>query len=134
MIKPVKSYSAAFKRKVVVLVTSGKESVFSVSQRFGIGGSMTVYRWIKQFQDAILQKQTTETMPASTTKGAKNAPVPSSISADQSLHEEIEMLRLKVLAYETMIDIAERELGISIKKKSSAKQSPPSEMNDPSLR
>jgi hypothetical protein len=44
--------------------------------------------------------------------------------------DELEILRLKVLAYETMIDIAEKELGISIKKKSSAKQSQASESDE----
>jgi transposase-like protein len=126
MIRPSKNYTIKEKRKIAQLVISGKESVLSASQRFGIGGSMTIYRWIKQFQDGKLQLQSSTTMA----KDQKNPSNSITVSDNATMQDELEMLRLKVLAYETMIDIAEKELGISIKKKSSAKQSPALEQNE----
>jgi transposase-like protein len=134
-----KYYSIGLKKKIVSLVLSGKESVISVSRRYGIGGKMTVYRWIALFQDGQLEESNSPSFSEdmASSKISKKAKYKHTLKADsQSLNEsldklaadrELEMLRLKVLAYETMIDIAESELGISIRKKSSAKQSPPSE-------
>jgi transposase-like protein len=126
MIRPSKNYTIKEKRKIAQLVISGKESVLSASHRFGIGGSMTIYRWIKQYQDGKLQQQSSTIMA----KDQKNPSNSITVSDNAAMQDELEMLRLKVLAYETMIDIAEKELGISIKKKSSAKQSPASEQNE----
>lgn len=130
MIKPVKKYSLKEKRKIAQLVISGRESVLSASNKFGIGGSMTIYRWIKQFQEGKLHLQNSSIMSKAQHSGSKN---PVSTSENAALQEEIEMLRLKLLAYETMIEVAEKELGISIKKKSSAKQSTSSEQTEETL-
>jgi len=130
MIRKFKEYSLKTKLKVVQLVLGGHESVLSVSRKYQIGGNMTVYRWIAQFQDGILQPS----KPLYMAKYKKSVMKADAAPGSQSLEQELEMLRLKVLAYETMIDIAERELGISIKKKSSAKQSPPLENNEETSR
>lgn len=126
MIKQNKKYSLQEKRKIVQLVLNGQESVFSASRRFGIGGSMTIYRWIDLFQDGKLQDRNLTYMAKSSKTTAKSKQVKQ--SSDPT--DELEILRLKVLAYETMIDIAEKELGISIKKKLSAKQSQASEPDE----
>jgi len=112
------------------LVLGGHESVLSVSRKYQIGGNMTVYRWIAQFQDGILRPS----KPLYMAKYKKSVKKADAVSVSPSLEQELEMLRLKVLAYETMIEIAEKELGISIKKKSSAKQSPPLENNEETSR
>jgi transposase-like protein len=126
MIQPRKKYTVKEKRKIAQLVISGKESVVSASHRFDIGGSMTIYRWIKQFQDGKLQQHPSVIM----SKVQKSSSESNSSQDNISVQDELEVLRLKVLAYETMIEIAEKELGISIKKKSSAKQSTVSEQNE----
>ena len=130
MIRPSKKYTLKEKRKIAQLVISGKESVLSASHKFGIGGSMTIYRWIKLFQDGKLQQETYQAM----SKASKSSSESNSSQDNISVQDELELLRLKVLAYETMIEIAEKELGISIKKKSSAKQSPASEQSEETFR
>jgi hypothetical protein len=62
----------------------------------------------KTKEDAMSKKRTITPLPTERTL---------------ALEAEVELLRLKVLAFETMIDIAESELGIVIKKKSFAKPS-----------
>lgn len=109
-------YDSAFKQRVVDEISIGKESVVSASLKYNIGGSMTIYRWLNKYQKGTLPSM----------KNSQPTSKPSE-SEDKDNNSEIEALRLKVLALETMIDVAEKELGISIRKKSSAKQSKNSE-------
>lgn len=53
----------------------------------------------------------------------KHAPSPQQ-SEEQALRKALEESNLKILALETMIDIAEEQLKINIRKKSGTKQSP----------
>lgn len=141
MIKTSKKYGYAEKQHIVRQVLSGKESVASVSVRYQIGGSMTVYRWIAQFNDGTLASSMIRMAQKSTkTKPPSNPSVPDDLTSGRedghimsekepdaaSQHGQsalIEHLRLKVLALETMIEVAEGELGINIRKKSFAKRS-----------
>ncbi len=121
-----RKYNPKEQREIVRLVLSGQETVATAKQRFGIGGNMTIYNWIIKFQDGKLQDRISIPMakyPKSSTKSKQ-------VKQSSDPTDELEILRLKVLAYETMIDIAEKELGISIKKKSSAKQSQASEPDE----
>lgn len=42
-------YSESFKRKVVEEIKSGKLSVCGAMKKYDIGGSMTVYRWVRRY-------------------------------------------------------------------------------------
>ncbi len=112
-------YTLAFKAKVVQEVQIGKESAFSAGLKYKIGGSMTVYRWVSQLGkgNLVSDMKAKKSIPEHSPQPDMAADTPSESSS------ELELLRLKVLALETMIDVAEEELGISIRKKSSAKQS-----------
>ena len=105
----------AFKMKVVQEVQTGLESAFSAGLKHRIGGSTTVYRWISQLGKLNLVSEMKAKKPNREENRSPDKATDSSA--------ELELLRLKVLALETMIDVAEEELGISIRKKSSAKQS-----------
>jgi transposase-like protein len=114
-------YNLAFKKKVVQEVQVGQESAYSVSLKYKIGGSATVYRWISKLGNPNLTE-----MNSNNCVPEQNALLPDTTQVTPSISEhssELEMLRLKVLALETMIDVAEQELGLSIRKKSYAKQS-----------
>jgi transposase-like protein len=118
-----------YKTEVVRRLESGKESVSDVAAQIGIHAH-TLYRWIGEYKSGKLDKKKNAVMASkypqvSVTHDKKAAPT--------SLEKEVEMLRLKVHAYETMIEIAESELGISIKKKSFAKPSTSSVASTPSL-
>jgi transposase-like protein len=124
-----RKYNPKEQREIARLVLNGQESVLSAMKRFDIGGKMTIYRWIKQFQEGKLQDRN----PTYMAKSSKTVSKPNQVKQISDPTDELEILRLKVLAYETMIDIAEKELGISIKKKSSAKQSQASEPDEETL-
>jgi transposase-like protein len=125
-----RKYNPKEQREIARLVLNGQESVLSAMKRFDIGGKMTIYRWIKQFQEGKLQDRNPTFMAKSSKAASKSSKQVKQISDPT---DELEILRLKVLAYETMIDIAEKELGISIKKKSFAKQSQSSEPGEENL-
>jgi transposase-like protein len=118
-----------YKIEIVGRLESGKESVEDVATQIGIHAH-TLYRWIQEYRSGELDKKKKAAMASKYQK----VPVPRVKKSDStSLEKEIELLRLKVLAYETMIEIAEAELGISIKKKSYAKPLTGSGASAPSL-
>lgn len=110
-----KSYDLAFKLKVVSEVESGRESAQSASIKYGIGGSMTVYRWIAQKKSGKLSARTRST----TVMVDKAAQSDQELDKVKQLQTENEYLKLKILALETLIGVAEKDLGISLKKNTS---------------
>jgi len=57
-------------------------------------------------------------------KSEKDSRDKAAIQAENDyLRQELEYMRLRAVAFETMIDVAERELQIDIRKKSGTKQS-----------
>lgn len=115
-------YEAPYKQELVLRFVSGVESIPSMSTRLGMT-TTTLYRWFQQYQADPLCFS--KNLPMK-----KKAPIAPKPSPDSPVSNEVEMLRLKVLALETLIDVAESELQISIRKKSSAKQSLDSEQSD----
>ena len=112
--KRVNLYSDAFKKEVVKEVILGQISREGAKRKYGIGGSMTLPRWISKYEWMIPKPKEDEEV------GEKSK---------AALAVEIELLKrqlayeqLKSEAYETMIKIAEQEFKIPIRKKSGAKQ------------
>lgn len=73
----------------------------------------TIKDWIKRYQqeDADLPIPKQDDMPP-----------PAQSVANRALHEELEAARLKIKALETMIEVAEEQFKIPIRKKFGAKQ------------
>jgi transposase-like protein len=95
------------KRKILNEISTGKLTFREAIKRYKVGES-TLYLWRKQYSDEIPCMQAPATM-------------------DQEKHlfkegRQIEDLKLKILALETMIDEAEREFAIPIRKKFGSKQ------------
>jgi transposase-like protein len=123
-----------YKIEVVRKLESGKESVPDVAAQIGIHPH-TLYRWISEHKSGDLDKKKKAAMASKYPKASiisQGSVIPDKNANSLSLEKEVELLRLKVLAYETMIEVAEAELGISIKKKSSAKPSTGSVSSTPS--
>lgn len=114
--KTVRLYKFSEKRSVVRAVESGM-SIREATTAFGISNTTVVRNWLKQ-----LNAENHEL------SGSMATPKPhKDILQDQdikSLQQQLAESELKVRALETMIDIAEEQLKIDIRKKSGAKQSP----------
>lgn len=113
-------YSLTIKRQVIRRIESGELNASSAAREYGIGGSMTIARWLSQ-RDRILG----DTIP-----NMKKSPLdrPSQKSKEELLAELavmrqlLEYERTRSEAYLTMIKIAEERFKIPIEKKSGPKQ------------
>lgn len=112
-------YSPSEKRSILRAVESGM-SVREACVTFGIKCRTVVDRWVRQQQteNAELSRQ----IPSVQSKEKKQKE--GSAGPTRSLEEQLAEAQLKIRALETMIDIAEEQLKIDIRKKSGAKQSP----------
>lgn len=110
-----------------------------ISEKYGISGHCTLHKWIKQYvKDGEIVPETPEEaferqmkqerkklIVPKETKPKKIIPSQSEIEKDKEilrLRTELERERTMTLALNRMIDLAEQELNISIRKKSGAKQ------------
>jgi transposase-like protein len=109
-----RDYSLAFKLSVIESVEKGDQTYKQAQDTYGIQGKSTVLVWLRKYGtlDWSLPKQhslnpTKEKTPEQRIK---------------ELEAALEAEKLKNKLYSTMIDIAEKQYGLSIRKKSSPKQ------------
>lgn len=114
---PSRRYSEAFKRKVVSEVERGLLTREGAKRKYGIGGSTTVDRWCRRY--GACERLGVEVI----------VHTPKERDERRELRERVRQLekaladeKLKSMALETMIEVAERELKVPIRKKSGAKQ------------
>ena len=104
--------SVSERRQIAYKVESGVMSMEEASTRYRVQ-QCTIKSWIKLY---TCTAKLVDTM-------AKNEQSQSgSTEETKALQKQVEMLKLKVEALETMIDIAEEQLKIDIRKKSGTKQ------------
>ena len=111
----VNQYSEEFKLKVVHEVLRGEISKETCREKYGIKGHSTVLKWIRKFglsKEPIKMDQ----------KKRKIKPLDLKVEI-RLLKKELSYEKLKSEALSEMIEIAEDEFKISIRKKSGAKQS-----------
>lgn len=106
-------YEFAFKRKVCEELLTGKITVGDLARKYAIPGAGTIMRWVKWYQ------QEQEELSSEMEKTVKYEE--SSDNSDTA--KELERAKIKITALEIMIDIAENEYGIEIRKKSGTKPS-----------
>ena len=117
---PGSQYSEAFKKQVSQAYHQGEDDQYVVAARFGVSQS-SVNIWSKKYSsDPPLEseEELTSDMKKKAEKG--NGQLQQRI---KELEKALEEERLKRIGYQTMIDIAEKELKIDIRKKSDTKQS-----------
>jgi transposase len=105
-----KHYTIQQKKNVVKAILSRRMTIHEANVAYGVKGRDTVKRWIREYQKELTY--------------LKENPEPDSDTRKlSSVEEELKAANLRVLALETMIDVAEEELQIKIRKKRGAKQS-----------
>jgi transposase len=111
-----RSFKLSEKRSVIRAVESGM-NVREAAVAFGIGNVVLIQRWIQKYS----RENAELAINLPPLKEKKKKP---SLAEQQSLEQQLAQAQLKIHALETMIDIAEEQLKIDIRKKSGAKQSP----------
>jgi len=106
------SYSHAFKQKVVQEVESGKLTRGQARELYGIKGGSTISYWIKKMgKNHLINKVVRIELKDEPSKLKELK------QHTRELEKALADAHLKLLAYETYIEVAEEELGRSLKKK-----------------
>lgn len=110
-------YEFSFKRKVCEELFQGQITVPDLCRKYNISGGGTIYRWIKWYQEEQGNLLPSESMAIEPKSGEE----PEKDTKD--LQEELRLAKAKITTLETMIDIAEEQFNIEIRKKSGTKPS-----------
>jgi len=108
-----KRYSSAFKQKVVSEIESGKFSVGEVNRVYEIGGGTTVYKWLRRYGKGHLINKTVLVQMKNESDRIKQLE-----KEKRELEAALAKTQVRVIVLESVIDAAEQELKIDIKKKS----------------
>lgn len=119
-----KRYSDAEKLKLLEEFQTSGVSMSQFQEEYGLG-HCTISKWMIKF--GMLKRQEPKSkmkMSPKSNKSLKSDNITERIleARIQQLEQELKSEKLRTLAYKTMIEIAEEELGIEISKKAGAKQ------------
>jgi transposase len=106
-------YSEAFRRSVVAEYESGLLNKDQIQAKYGIKGNSRVLEWCRKYGKLHYPKAGSLGRPM---KDPQKQRI-------KDLEKQLADAKLKLVAYEKLIEIAEQEEGISILKKDEAKQS-----------
>lgn len=117
--KNKQEYRKSFRIKMLELYVSSQETLSHQSRTLGI--TLPTYTTIVKQE---LEKSGYYRILANMNKKLKENPKGKDLQKEnEELRKALELARLKVAGLETMIEVAEEELKINIRKKSGAKQS-----------
>lgn len=126
-----KDYSMSFKLQLVGEVERGELSVSEASHRYGIQGSHTVKRWLIKYGNFDWINKSNQKMAK--TPEHKILELEQKIKLLEKQKKQLEyqanQADKKVIIFDMMIDIAEKEFKIPIRKKSLLKQSKTTKKN-----
>ena len=108
-----KRYSAAFKQKVVSEIENGKFSVGEAHRIYEIGGGTTIYNWLRRYGKGHLINKTVLVKMKNESDRIKQLE-----KEKRELEAALAKTQVRVVMLESVIEVAEKELKIAIKKKS----------------
>ncbi|MFK7787696.1 MAG: transposase [Crocinitomicaceae bacterium] len=127
-----KDYTMSFKLSVVQEVESGLLSVTQAKNKYGIQGRSTVLLWLRKYGNFDWDNQSSCSM--SKTPEQKLLELEAKVrrleKQKNRLEDQLKRSDDKAIIFDMMIDIAEKEYNIPIRKNSSPEQSKPSKKNN----
>lgn len=120
-----KDYSLSFKLQVVQEVESGELGIKAAARKYGIQAQSTVTTWLRKYGTFDWYNKTHLTMSKSPEQKLLELEQKVKLLEKQkaSLEKRLEVSDKKVILFDMMIDIAEEEFKIPIRKKYSPEQS-----------
>ena len=120
-----RDYSMPFKMAVVEEVERTGIGVCAVARKYGIQSESTVTAWLRKFGNFDVANKTNKPMEKSKEQRLLELEARVKLLERQNsrLQHELEMKEHKVAFFDMMIDMAEEEFKIDIRKNSSAGQS-----------
>jgi transposase-like protein len=121
----------SFKLEVVKEIESGLISTSGAKRKYGIQARSTVVNWLRKYGTFDWENQTPSNMPKSKEQRLMELEAKVKLLEKQKamLEEQVERSDKKSIIFDMMIDIAEKEYNISIRKNSSPEQSTSIEKN-----
>lgn len=116
-------YAKSLKRKIAEEYLSGKFSYGVAAEEYGLKDKMVVKEFVKWYKRTLyLEQMEGEKQPKDPPKQDSSTESPTKEQL-RNLEQELAQAKLKIAGLETLIDIAEQELQIDIRKKSGTKPS-----------
>lgn len=121
----------SFKLNVVQEIERDELSVKGATRKYGIQGNATVVNWLRKYGSFDWYNQTPSNMPKSTEQKLLELEQKVKLLEKQKafLENQVEQADKKAIIFDMMIDIAEKEYNIPIRKNSLPEQSTPSGKN-----
>jgi transposase-like protein len=126
-----KDYSMSLKLEVVKEIESGLISTTGAQRKYGVQARSTVINWLRKYGTSDWENQTPSNMPQSKEQRLMELEARVKLLEKQKakLEHQVERADKKAIIFDMMIDIAEKEYNISIRKNSSPEQSISTEKN-----
>ena len=115
--RTIRRYSDSFKLKVVNEIEKGKLTITEARKLYGIGGCATIQQWIRKFGKLYLLNKVVRVEMKDEVSRLKQLE-----KEKKELESALAQAHLKILAYESLIEVAEKNLGVELKKNLGQKQ------------
>ena len=119
-----KDYSLHFKIQLVKEIESGEISISEARKKYGIQGDSTVRKWLQKYGNFDWENKTTLNMPKSPEQKILELEAKIKLLEKQKaqLERQNYIADEKAIFFDMMIDIAEKEFKIDIRKNASSEQ------------
>jgi transposase-like protein len=118
----VNRFTDELKLKVVQEYLDTDVSKFELMKKYNIGGNNCITNWMRKFGVKAPSQQQIE-IQRTMSKQIEKTPYERELETKvKKLEQQLDYEQLRTFALDTMIDVAERDLKISIRKKSGAKR------------
>jgi transposase-like protein len=126
-----KDYSMSFKLQVVQAIELGEMSAREARLKYGIQGDSTVVKWLRKYGNFDWEHQTPSNMPKSQEQKLMELEQRVKLLEKQKAHLESQVERAdkKAIIFDMMINLAEKEYNIPIRKNSLPEQSTSTKRN-----
>ena len=119
-----KDYSMSFKLQIVQSIERGELTAYDARKQYGIQGDSTVLKWLRKFGNFDWQTQIPSKMAKTPAQRLMELEQEVLLLKKQKalLEKQIEFSDKKAIIFDIMIDLAEKEYNIPIRKNSSPEQ------------
>ncbi len=120
-----KDYSMSFKLQVVQEIEQGELGIKASLRRYGIQSHSTVLNWLRKYGNFDWENQTPSNMPKTQEQKLLELEQKVKLLKKQKafLEKQVETADKKAIIFDMMINLAEKEFNIPIRKKCSPGQS-----------
>lgn len=120
-----KDYSMSFKLQVVQEIERGELNTTSATRKYGIQARSTVVNWLRKYGNFDWENQTPSNMPKTSEQKLMELEQKVKLLEKQKkfLEKQVETADKKAIIFDMIIDLAEKEYSIPIRKNSLPKQS-----------